>query len=214
MRKSQLILPLVLLILTLGLSACGARASADADISSIPEDNILRLGGEISAYNTLPEIFASADYVVVCEVTSRGDSYLIDGGELTFGMPHDEIMKELIDLRTPYEIKVLESFKGDLAPDDSFTVLGLNGIIDNYAVDTVFPDLEVGGVYLLPICVASEYEAYPYLQGAARLDGYDSTHAISDNGGAAVKTLMYDPPYKEITNVSELTDAVAGLSDN
>ena len=214
MRKNQLIPTLAALILTLGLSACGARASADADISSIPEDNILRLGGQVSAYNTLPEIFDCADYVVVCEVTSRGDSYLIDGGELTTGMPHDEIMKELIDLRTPYEIKVLESFKGDLAPNDSFTVLGLNGIIDNYAVDTVFPDLEVGGVYLLPICVASEYEAYPYLQGAARLDGYDSTHALGENSSAAVKTLMYDPPYKEITNVSELADAVAGLSDD
>lgn len=214
MRKNQLVPTLAVLILTLGLSACGARASAAADISSIPEDNILRLGGQISAYNTLPEIFASADYVVVCEVTSRDDSYLIDGGELTTGMPHDEIMKELIDLRTPYEIKVLESFKGDLAPNDSFTVLGLNGVIDSYAVDTVFPDLEVGGVYLLPICVASEYEAYPYLQGAARLDGYDSTHALGENSSAAVKTLMYDPPYQEISNVSELTDAVAGLSDN
>lgn len=184
------------------LTACFAAAVSckDAEID-IPEENILHVDGRIDAIGSLEGIYDYADFVVICEVTAKGDAYLKSGEALDTSLPHDRIMQKLIELRTPYEITVKESFKGSLNVGDKYTVISLEGVIDGYEVDAGLPELEVGKVYFIPICISDPEESLPYFPAVASLNDDILT------------PLMFDDAFVGISNTAELRDTIFDLEN-
>ena len=154
------------------------------------------------------DVFNYADYVVICEVTGVENSYLRSGKMIDPTLPINEIMETLVGLRTPYEITVIKSFKGDLEAGDIYTVVSLEGILDSYAVDAGLPDLEVGKTYFMPICVSDPQESLPYFPAMAIIN---ASRSLFSNQQSTVEPMMFDSPYNGIDDVSELTSHLEAI---
>lgn len=215
MMKIRYVLALALAVfIAISAMSCGAvDESLETSVDeTIPEDNILHVQGRINELTTIEEIYDYADYLVVCEVTSKGTAFLMSG-ELDTTLPQNEIMEALTGLRTPYEITVIESFKGDLEAGDTFTVLDLQGTLNGYAVDCGLPVLEVGSVYLMPICIAAEDEVYSYSPALVKIDAGVSALSADSQSSADIEPLMFETAYSGIDNYAELVSAITAVSE-
>lgn len=200
MKKTLTLSFIAVLLLT--VFSCGSQ------VKTISEKNILHISGKFEDVGSLEDVYNYADYVVICEVTGVGKSYLRSGKELDTTLPMNEIMETLVGVRTPYEITVMKNFKGNLEAGDVYTVLSLEGILDGYAVDAGLPDLEVGKTYFMPICISDPQESLPYFPALAEIN--ESRSMLSDRQ-STVEPMMFDSPYDGIDDVSELTNHLEAI---
>ena len=196
-------------MLVMSAVSCGS-ATTDAGVS-VPDENILHVNGMIDAKDSLADVYDYADYVVVCEVTAKGNSYLGNGKELDTTLPKEEIMEQLIAIRTPYEITVKESYKGGLEIGDKYTVVSLEGVLDGYAVDAGLPDLEVGETYFMPICVSDPDESIPYFPALAKVNEPTGLAKLA-NSNPTITPLMFDTPFENVSNLDALDGVMATMN--
>ena len=221
MCKIKAIIISIAILSCLVLISCAKEQSGTVtqDSETIPEDHILGFSGKIDARESIEEIYNYADYVVIAEVTSVGESFIITGEELDTTLPENEIMYMLNGLRTPYEATVISSYKGDLEVGESYTVLGFNGSLNGYATESDMPDLEVGEIYFMPICVTAPNEWYPYYPGAAMITDCDidslsaDTNSL-DSSSASVEPIMFDIAYTDISTLSDLVGELEALQES
>lgn len=198
------------LILTFILVFTAVSCGSTKNEPTIPEENILHVSGMLDAKETLEEVYDYADYVVICEVTEKEDSYLSGGKQLDTSLPQDEIMEQLIAVRTPYEITIKESYKGNLEIGSAFTVVSLEGELNGYALDAGLPDLEVGKTYFMPICISDPDEYIPYFPSLATIA---SEKKKSSTGTAEVVPMMFDAPFENIQNLDSLREVLTDLEN-
>lgn len=193
-----------------------------SQLDSIPEENILHTSSRTIELETIEAIYDYADYIVIGRVKSKGDSFLISGEELDTSKGQEAVMKQLIGLRTPYEIEVISSYKGDLSAGDSYTILNIQGVLDGYALDSGKPEYEVGDIYFLPISDAAPGESYAYSSAVAKIDvpvnvmaaSTNITSVLSSQSSASVTPLGFETAYLNIDTLSELVSELEALQES
>lgn len=205
---------LALMISVMLVMSAVSCASSTTDVgATVPEENILHVNGMIDAKDSLAAIYDYADYVVICEVTAKSDSYLGNGKELDTTLPKEEIMEQLVGIRTPYEITIKESYKGGLEIGNKCTVVLLEGVLDGYAVDAGLPDLEVGETYFMPICVSDPDELIPYFPALAKVDEPSGLARLTSKK-TTLTPMMFDTPFENISDLEALTDVLTSAALN
>ena len=133
--KRNFALLLTLLAVNLMFS-CGSDAPDEppdvmtsADITDESHDHgdpdVLHWSGAFGDVKTLDEEYAVSDYVILCEVTGVGNSYM--AGKKDEDPDEDYIRANWEGMRTPYTVKVIKCFKGGLEEGGELTVCGLWG---------------------------------------------------------------------------------------
>lgn len=117
MRKLNLymiMLPVVCLAGCTGTAETESTTAIDtsaAVIETIDEDKVIDIGGCVFAPKSLASEVGMSSYFVVCRVESRGESYLY-GKEFVQTDDRMSLQRQFRSMRTPYELEILEVFKG------------------------------------------------------------------------------------------------------
>lgn len=208
MRKLNLCLVTLFIVFLAGCSGITEAESttaidtSDTESETIDEDKVIDVGGCISSPNSLASVVGMSSYFVVCRVESRGESYLYSKEFV----PTDDklsLQRQFRTIRTPYELEILEVFKGDKV-GEKLTAITSGGEMGGYYAKGNYPPPTVGKVYVMPIGYLDLNDEYAIMgQGVAEVDlGGDGI--LSDDD-----TLT--PTYFE--NIWEGIDTVADLRE-
>ena len=118
-------------------------AVGEEEITSVDHYEEINISSRVLPYPDIERVYSTCDYLVLAKVTSMSDSYLYNR---TFDPAGDvPIAEQLRHLRTPYEVEIIEVFKGDtIESGDTLTVFTTGGTYAGYIVETSFPGLEIG----------------------------------------------------------------------
>ena len=131
------------------------------------DPDILHWSGAFGDVNTLDEEYAVSDYVILCEVTGTGNSFM--AGKKGEDPDEDYIREHWEGIRTPYTVRVIKCFKGDPEEGGELTVCGLWGEVKGLTlVADDLPTPEVGKVYMMPVRVSDPDEMLPYFPPSRR----------------------------------------------
>lgn len=171
------------------------------------DPDILHWSGAFGDVNTLDEEYAVSDYVILCEVTGAGNSFM--AGKKGEDPDEDYIIEHWEGIRTPYTVRVIKCFKGDPEEGGELTVCGLWGEMKGLTlVAGDLPTLEVGKVYMMPVRVSDPDEMLPYFPTLAEIPDYDTSKTPGENGGAVLVPAMknYEYTYKGYRTLSDILE--------
>ena len=142
----------IIMLLIYCLVGCSGTAEAEStrdlvssadDVETIDEDKVIDIGGCIFAPKSLASEVGMSSYFVVCRVESRGESYLY-GKEF---VPTDNwlsLQRQFRSMRTPYELEILEVFKGGDEVGEKLTAVTSGGEMGGYYAKGNYPPPTVG----------------------------------------------------------------------
>lgn len=187
-------------------------AVGEEETTSVDHYEEINISSRVLPYRDIDEIYSTCDYIVLAKVTSMSDSYLYNR---TFDPNGDEpIAEQLRHLRTPYDVEIIEVFKGDsIESEDTMTVFTKGGTYAGYIVETSFPELEVGGTYILPVVDLGDNQNYVIRNPMAEVSDVssDSRSAVLTSGSAEIIPSMFDSTWEGIDTISDLRDKIAEI---
>ena len=178
-------------------------AVGEEETTSVDHYEEINISSRVLPYRDIDEIYSTCDYLVLAKVTSMSDSYLYNR---TFDPAGDvPIAEQLRHLRTPYDVEIIEVFKGDtIESGDTMTVFTKGGTYAGYIVETSFPELEVGGTYILPVVDLGDNQNYVIRNPMAEVSALTS-------GSAEIIPSMFDSTWEGIDTISDLRDKIAEI---
>lgn len=187
-------------------------AVGEEETTSVDHYEEINISSRVLPYRDIDEIYSTCDYIVLAKVTSMSDSYLYNR---TFDPNGDEpIAEQLRHLRTPYDVEIIEVFKGDsIESEDTMTVFTKGGTYAGYIVETSFPELEVGGTYILPVVDLGDNQNYVIRNPMAEVSDVssDSRSAVLTSGSAEIIPSMFDSTWEGIDTIADLRDKIAEI---
>ena len=187
-------------------------AVGEEKTTSVDHYEEINISSRVLPYRDIDEIYSTCDYLVLAKVTSMSDSYLYNR---TFDPGSDvPIAEQLRHLRTPYDVEIIEVFKGDTVESgDTLTVFTTGGTYAGYIVETSFPELEVGGTYILPGVDLGANQKYVIRNPMAEVSDVssDSRSAVLTSGSAEIIPSMFDSTWEGIDTISDLRDKIAEI---
>ena len=187
-------------------------AVGEEKTTSVDHYEEINISSRVLPYRDIDEIYSTCDYLVLAKVTSMSDSYLYNR---TFDPGSDvPIAEQLRHLRTPYDVEIIEVFKGDTVESgDTLTVFTTGGTYAGYIVETSFPELEVGGTYILPVVDLGDNQNYVIRNPMAEVSDVssDSRSAVLTSGSAEIIPSMFDSTWEGIDTISDLRDKIAEI---
>ena len=217
---AALLVAMLVTLLAVGVINNSSDAQAAVDDAILPcDEKTVKISSSVIAYDNIEQPYNMCDYFVLCEVTSVGQSYLLNNH--TFDPESDEpVSKQLRTLRTPYSIEVLEVFKGDsLAVGDVLTVVVSGGTYAGYTVETSFPEIAVGGIYIMPLKYIDTDENAVMINAMAEITD-DSVAAASaasaddSDGSAEITASMFDSTWEGIDTLDDLRGEITAIKDS
>ena len=150
-------------------------------------------------------------YFVVCRVESRGESYLY-GKEF---VPTDNwlsLQRQFRSMRTPYELEILEVFKGGDEVGEQLTAVTSGGEMGGYYAKGNYPPPTVGKVYVMPIGYLDLNDEYAIMgQGVAEVDLGDDGILSDDD---TLTPTYFEGIWEGIDTVADLREYLAEAVDN
>ena len=187
-------------------------AVGEEETTSVDHYEEINISSRVLPYRDIDEIYSTCDYIVLAKITSMSDSYLYNR---TFDPNGDEpIAEQLRHLRTPYDVEIIEVFKGDtIESGDTMTVFTKGGTYAGYIVETSFPELEVGGTYILPVVDLGDNQKYVIRNPMAEVSDVsgESRSAALTSGSAEIIPSMFDSTWEGIDTISDLRDKIAEI---
>ena len=186
-------------------------AVGEEETPSVDHYEEINISSRVLPYRDIDEIYSTCDYIVLAKVTSMSDSYLYNR---TFDPAGDvPIAEQLRHLRTPYEVEIIEVFKGDEAiTGDTMTVFTTGGTYAGYIVETSFPELEVGNTYILPVVDFGDNQNYVIRNPMAEIsDLSDESRSALSSGSAEIIPSMFDSTWEGIDTIADLRDKIAEI---
>lgn len=186
--------------------------SAVEDMSTADESKIVNISSRVLPYRDIDRVYSTCDYLILAKVTSMSDSYLYNR---TFDPAGDEpIAEQLRHLRTPYEVEIIEVFKGDtIESGTTMTVFTTGGTYAGYIVETSFPDLEVGNTYILPVVDFGDNQNLVIQNPMAQVSDLSSESRSAEltSGSAEIIPLMFDTTWEGIDTIADLRGKIAEI---
>ena len=178
-------------------------AVGEEETTSVDHYEEINISSRVLPYRDIDEIYSTCDYLVLAKITSMSDSYLYNR---TFDPGSDvPIAEQLRHLRTPYEVEIIEVYKGgEVITGDTMTVFTTGGTYAGYIVETSFPELEVGGTYILPVVDLGDNQNYVIRNPMAEVSALTS-------GSAEIIPSMFDSTWEGIDTISDLRDKIAEI---
>ena len=220
MKKAVICLSvgIVMIMIMISVVMISGKESAAAS-PKLPEEaavnHVVEISSRVLPYRDIDEIYSTCDYIVLATVTSMSDSYLYNR---TFDPNGDEpIAEQLRHLRTPYEVEIIEVFKGDEAiTGDTMTVFTTGGTYAGYIVETSFPELEVGNTYILPVVDFGDDQNLVIQTAMAEIDDEltASVSSVNSNGSAQISASMFDSTWEGIDTIADLRDEIDAIKEN
>ena len=220
MKKAVICLSvgIVMIMIMISVVMISGKESAAAS-PKLPEEaavnHVVEISSRVLPYRDIDEIYSTCDYIVLAKVTSMSDSYLYNR---TFDPNGDEpIAEQLRHLRTPYEVEIIEVFKGDEAiTGDTMTVFTTGGTYAGYIVETSFPELEVGNTYILPVVDFGDDQNLVIQTAMAEIDDEltASVSSVNSNGSAQISASMFDSTWEGIDTIADLRDEIDAIKEN
>ena len=190
-------------------------AVGEEKTTSVDHYEEINISSRVLPYRDIDEIYSTCDYLVLAKVTSMSDSYLYNR---TFDPNSDvPIAEQLRHLRTPYEVEIIEVFKGDEAiTGDTMTVFTTGGTYAGYIVETSFPELEVGNTYILPVVDFGDDQNLVIQTAMAEIDDEltASVSSVNSNGSAQISASMFDSTWEGIDTIADLRDEIDAIKEN
>lgn len=186
-------------------------AVGEEKTTSVDHYEEINISSRVLPYRDIDEIYSTCDYLVLAKVTSMSDSYLYNR---TFDPGSDvPIAEQLRHLRTPYDVEIIEVFKGDtIESGDTMTVFTKGGTYAGYIVETSFPELEVGGTYILPVVDLGDNQNYVIRNPMAEVsDVSGDNRSTLSSGSAEIIPSMFDSTWEGIDTISDLRDKIAEI---
>ena len=182
----------------------------------LPEEaavnHVVEIISRLLPYPDIDRVYSTCDYLVLAKVTSMSDSYLYNR---TFDPGSDvPIAEQLRHLRTPYDVEIIEVFKGDtIESGDTMTVFTKGGTYAGYIVETSFPELEIGGTYILPVVDLGDNQNYVIRNPMAEVSDVsgDSRSAALTSGSAEIIPSMFDSTWEGIDTIADLRHKIAEI---
>ena len=216
MKKAVIYLSISIVIIVIMISVVMISGKESTAASpELPEEaaanQVVEISSRVLPYQDIDEIYSTCDYLVLAKVTSMSDSYLYNR---TFDPAGDEpIAEQLRHLRTPYDVEIIEVYKGDTVESgDTLTVFTTGGIYAGYIVETSFPELEVGNTYILPVVDLGDNQNYVIRNPMAEVSDVsgDSRSTLS-SGSAEIIPSMFDSTWEGIDTISDLRGKIAEI---
>ena len=186
-------------------------AVGEEETTSVDHYEEINISSRLLPYPDIDRVYSTCDYLVLAKVTSMSDSYLYNR---TFDPGSDvPIAEQLRHLRTPYDVEIIEVFKGDtIESGDTMTVFTKGGTYAGYIVETSFPELEVGGTYILPVVDFGDNQNYVIRNQMAEVSDVsgDSRSTLS-SGSAQITASMFDSTWEGIDTIADLRDKIAEI---
>ncbi len=186
-------------------------AVGEEETTSVDHYEEINISSRVLPYRDIDEIYSTCDYLVLAKVTSMSDSYLYNR---TFDPDSDvPIAEQLRHLRTPYDVEIIEVFKGDtIESGDTMTVFTKGGTYAGYIVETSFPELEIGNTYILPVVDLGDNQNYVIRNPMAEVSDVsgDSRSTLS-SGSAQITASMFDSTWEGIDTIADLRDKIAEI---
>ncbi len=186
-------------------------AVGEEKTTSVDHYEEINISSRVLPYRDIDEIYSTCDYLVLAKITSMSDSYLYNR---TFDPGSDvPIAEQLRHLRTPYDVEIIEVFKGDtIESGDTMTVFTTGGTYAGYIVETSFPELEVGNTYILPVVDLGDNQNYVIRNPMAEVSDVsgDSRSTLS-SGSAEIIPSMFDSTWEGIDTIADLRDKIAEI---
>ena len=186
-------------------------AVGEEETTSVDHYEEINISSRVLPYRAIEEIHLTCDYLVLAKITSMSDSYLYNR---TFDPGSDvPIAEQLRHLRTPYEVEIIEVYKGgEVITGDTMTVFTTGGTYAGYIVETSFPELEVGNTYILPVVDLGDNQNYVIRNPMAEVSDVsgDSRSTLS-SGSAQITASMFDSTWEGIDTISDLRDKIAEI---
>ena len=187
-------------------------AVGEEETTSVGHYEEINISSRVLPYRDIDEIYSTCDYLILAKVTSTSDSYLYNR---TFDPDSDvPIAEQLRHLRTPYEVEIIEVYKGvEAISDDTMTVFTTGGTYAGYIVETSFPGLEVGNTYILPVVDFGDNQNFVIRNPMAQVSDLssESRSAALTSGSAEIIPLMFDSTWEGIDTIADLRDKVAEI---
>ena len=187
-------------------------AVGEEETTSVDHYEEINISSRVLPYRDIDEIYSTCDYLILAKVTSTSDSYLYNR---TFDPNGDEpIAEQLRHLRTPYDVEIIEVYKGDTVESgDTLTVFTTGGTYAGYIVETSFPELEIGGTYILPVVDLGDNQNYVIRNPMAEVSdsSSESRSATLSSGSAEIIPSMFDSTWEEIDTIADLRDKIAEI---
>lgn len=216
MRK----LKLCLITLIVFLAGCSVMTETEstteidtsaAEVETIDEDKVIDIGGCIFAPKSLASEVGMCSYFVVCRVESRGESYLY-GKEFVQTDDRMSLQRQFRSMRTPYELEILEVFKGGDEVGEKLTAVTSGGEMGGYYAKGHYPQPTVGKVYVMPIGYLDLNDEYAIMgQGVAEVDLGDDGILSDDD---ILTPTYFEGIWDGIDTVADLREYLAGAVDN
>ena len=216
MKKAVIYLSISIVIIVIMISVVMISGKESTAASpELPEEaaanQVVEISSRVLPYQDIDEIYSTCDYLVLAKVTSMSDSYLYNR---TFDPAGDEpIAEQLRHLRTPYDVEIIEVYKGDTVESgDTLTVFTTGGIYAGYIVETSFPELEVRNTYILPVVDLGDNQNYVIRNPMAEVSDVsgDSRSTLS-SGSAEIIPSMFDSTWEGIDTISDLRGKIAEI---
>ena len=210
----------IIMLLIYCLVGCSGTAEAESttaietsadDVETIDEDKVIDIGGCVFAPKSLASEVGMCSYFVVCRVESRGESYLY-GKEFVQTDDKLSLQRQFRSMRTPYELEILEVFKGGDEVGEQLTAVTSGGEMGGYYAKGNYPPPTVGKVYVMPIGYLDLNDEYAIMgQGVAEVDLGDDG-ILSDND--TFTPTYFEGIWEGIDTVADLREYLAGAVDN
>ncbi len=216
MKKAVIYLSISIVIIVIMISVVMISGKESTAASpELPEEaaanQVVEISSRVLPYRDIDEIYSTCDYLVLAKITSMSDSYLYNR---TFDPGSDvPIAEQLRHLRTPYDVEIIEVFKGDtIESGDTMTVFTTGGTYAGYIVETSFPELEVGNTYILPVVDLGDNQNYVIRNPMAEVSDVsgDSRSTLS-SGSAEIIPSMFDSTWEGIDTIADLRDKIAEI---
>ena len=186
-------------------------AVGEEETTSVDHYEEINISSRVLPYRDIDRVYSTCDYLILAKVTAMSDSYLYNR---TFDPDSDvPIAEQLRHLRTPYDVEIIEVYKGGEAiSGDTMTVFTTGGTYAGYIVETSFPELEVGGTYILPVVDVGDNQNYVIRNPMAEVSDVsgDSRSTLS-SGSAQITASMFDSTWEGIDTISDLRDKIAEI---
>lgn len=216
MKKAVIYLSISIVIIVIMISVVMISGKVSTAASpELPEEaaanRVVEISSRVLPYPDIDRVYSTCDYLILAEVTSMSDSYLYN---CTFDPDSDvPIAEQLRHLRTPYDVEIIEVYKGDTVESgDTMTVFTTGGMYAGYIVETSFPELEVGNTYILPVVDLGDNQNYVIRNPMAEVSDVsgDSRSTLS-SGSAEIIPSMFDSTWEEIDTISDLRGKIAEI---
>ncbi|MBQ8510583.1 MAG: hypothetical protein IJ493_11820 [Clostridia bacterium] len=186
--------------------------TVDADKTA--EVKVIQVKAQFGDPKSFNAVYGFCDQMVMARVKSVGESYIL-GGELDTTGDEASIAQQMIGIRTPYEIEIVNVYKGDAMAGDTMTVVSAHGTLEGYSVDFGLPIPEVGKTYIMPLsCVygTDEWSICATAMAEVGLDVTASTASIVDTT-VEIIPLMFESVYEGIHSVADIDAAVTAITN-